>query len=294
MLLVTGCTGNVGAQVAKLMIEEKPLPFRLAAHNPDKLKKLYGDDIPVMQFSYNDRATWGPILDGIDTVFLVFPLPHPRTVYTWMKPFIDELARHKRIKHIIYLDVPGADKHKIVPHYPVERHIEASGIPYTFLRCTYFMQNLCRGISTHGIDIVDHNELFIPASTGKMTVVDARDVAEVVRNIALHPEQHQKQAYTLAGPENIDMFTVADALSQSLNRKITYTNPNPLRFIWRMFRRGVKWDVILFMTIVYRLTRQGSNAQESHDLERLLKRRPRNIYQFVEEEKWRWETQTWT
>mgnify|MGYP000539258719 CR=1 FL=1 len=293
MLLVTAPTGNVGAEVAKLMIEERPLPFCLAAHNPQKLIKLYGEGIPVVKFSYADPSTWDAVLEDVDVVFLVFPLPQPRTVNTWMKPFIDELAR-RDIKHLIYLDVPGADKEKLVPHYHVERHIESTGIPYTFLRCTYFMQNLCRGISTHGVDIVEHKEIFIPAADGKMTVIDARDVAEVIRNIVFDYEAHQNRAYTLAGPENLDMYAIADALSDALGERITYPKPNPLHFIWRMWRRGVKWDVILFMTIIYRLTRQGSNAQCSNDLEHLLKREPRTIHDFAHEEKWRWETQTWT
>jgi uncharacterized protein YbjT (DUF2867 family) len=293
MLLVTGPTGNVGAEVAKLMIQERPVPFRLAAHNPDKLKKLYGDDIPVCQFSYDDRSTWDALIEGVDTVFLLFPLPNPRNINHWMTPFIDKLVEHQ-VKHIIYLAVPGSDKQKIVPHYSVERHIEASGIPYTFLHCTYFMQNFCRGISTHGIDIVDHHELFIPAADGKMTVVDARDVAEVVRNIVLDPSAHQNRTYTLNGPENIDMYEVADALTDALGYKVTYTRPSPAHFIGRMIKRHVKWDVILFMTIVYRLTRQGSNAQSTDDLEKLLGRPPRTIRDFTHEEKWRWETRTWT
>lgn len=293
MLLVTAPTGNVGAQVAKQMIEEQPIPFRLAAHNPDKLRKLYGDQIPVVKFSYADSVTWDAVLQDIEVVFLVFPLPQPRTVNTWMKPFIDELAR-RDIKHVIYLDVPGSDTQKVVPHYHVERHIEASGIPYTVLRCTYFMQNFCRGISSHGVDIVERGELFIPAADGKMTLIDARDVADVVCTIAQNPDQHANLAYTLAGPDDLDMVAVAEALSDGLGRQITYTNPHPLHFVWRLWRRGVRWDVVLFMSIIYRLTRQGSNAQASNDLEKLLERSPYTIHDFVRDEKWRWETQTWT
>lgn len=293
MLLVTAPTGNVGGEVAKYCVENDPMPYRLAAHTPSKLTKLYGDDIPVVKFSYADRSTWDAALEDVDRVFLVFPLPQPRNVDRWMKPFIDELVK-REVKHIVYLDVPGADKHKIVPHYGVERYLEQCGVPYTFLRCTYFMQNLCRGISTHGVDIMDHNELFVPASDGRMTVIDARDVAEVAIKIMQNPDPHRNCAYTLAGPENINMEETAEILADVLEKPIRYTNPNPVHFAYRMWRRGVKWDVILFMSIVYRLTRQGSNAQTSDELEMLLGRPAKNMRQFVEEEKWRWETCTWT
>jgi uncharacterized protein YbjT (DUF2867 family) len=293
MLLLTAPTGNVGAEVVRLMMDEKPMPFRIAAHRPDNIKRIYGDDAPVIYFDYDDRSTWDAVLDGVDQVFLVFPLPMPRTVKRWMLPFIDEMAQ-RGVKHVVYLDVTAAKDKKFVPHYHVERHLEQSGIPYTFLRSSYFMQNFCRGLSTHGLDIVERGELFVPAGKGKMTFLDARDVAEAVMNIMKNPEPHKNQAYVLAGPEDMDLHQVASVFSDVFERPIRYTNPNAVQFAWRLFRRGVKWDVIGFMTIVYTITRRGNNSDFSADLEQLLGRKPRTLRQFVQEEKWRWDTRTWT
>ncbi|MGF1507276.1 MAG: NmrA family NAD(P)-binding protein, partial [Anaerolineae bacterium] len=256
MLLVTAPTGNVGNEVAKLLVERRPFPFRLAAHTPERVRKLHGDDVDIVPFDYKDRSTWGPALEGVDQVFLIFPYPQPIKVHTWMKPFVNELAT-RDIKHLVFVDVPGSDHVKIVPHYQVERHIEEVGIPHTFLRCTYFMQNLCRGISTHGVDIVEHQELFIPAGDGRMTIIDSRDVAEVVLKIFEDPEPHKNKGYTLSGPDNLDMHGVAEILSEALDREIRYTNPSFIKFWWRLMRRGVAMDVIAFMTIVYTLTQQG-------------------------------------
>ncbi len=292
MLLATAPTGNVGAEVARLLVNQNHIPYRLAAHNPDKLNHL-GDDIPVIAFSYDKPAGWDVVLDGIEVVFLVFPLPSPRRVNRWMKPFIDKLVQCE-IKHIIYLDVPGSGEKHVLPHYAVERYIEASGIPYTFLRATYFMQNFCRAISTHGVDIVEHGELFIPAGNKCMTPVDARDVAQVVLKIAEQPTPHQNQVYALVGPETMNLHQMAEILSEVLGQPIRYTNPNFLRFWWRMFRRGVKWDVIGFMTLLYRFAESDDTSQSENDLTDLLSRQPTDLRQFVTEERWRWETQTWT
>ncbi|MDX2160283.1 MAG: SDR family oxidoreductase [bacterium] len=293
MLLLTAPTGNVGAEVVKLMMQDKPIPFRIGAHRPENIKRMYGDDAPAVYFDFDDRSTWDAVLDGVDKVFLVFPLPMPRNVKRWMIPFIDEMVK-RGVKHVVYLDVTAAKDSEVVPHYHVERYLESSGIAYTFLRSSYFMQNLCRGLSTHGVDIVENDELFIPAGNGTMTFLDARDVAEAVVNIMKNPEPHENKAYLLAGPEDIDMKQVASIFSDVFGRPIRYTNPNALQFAWRLFRRRVKWDVIGFMTIVYTITRRGQNSDFSPDLENLLGRKPRNMRQFVTEEKWRWDTRTWT
>ncbi|MBA3581461.1 MAG: SDR family oxidoreductase [Gammaproteobacteria bacterium] len=294
MLVVTGPTGNVGAQVAdRLMTESHNIPFRVAAHNPARLKKKYGEHQPVVKFDYGDRSTWDAVLQNVETLFLLFPLPHPRTVHTWMKPFIDAAVK-AGAKRIIYVSVPGSDTKTIVPHYKVERHIEASGLDYTFLRATFFMQNLCRGITTHGVDTWQFGQIFIPAKNGTTTFIDSRDVAQVVLDILKNPAPHKNKSYLLTGPENLDFYQVAEQMTEVFQKPIRYTNPSMPHFWWRMLRRGVKWDIIFFMTMVYMLTRSGNNKQMSNDLEQLLGRPPTKMRQFLAENKWRWEQSEWT
>ncbi len=294
MLVIIGPTGNVGSQVADLVVtHDPPMAYRLAAHNPDKLRKKYGDDVSVAKFDYDDRSTWDAVLADIEVLFLLFPLPSPRTVNTRMKPFIDA-AVGAGVKHIVYVAVPGADTQRVVPHYPVERYIEASGVPYTFLHPTYFMQNLCRAVSTHGVDIMDHDEIFIPAKDGRTTFIDARDVAQVALDIIKNPEPHAGQTYVLTGPELLDFYQVADKFTEVMGRPITYTDPSFPAFWQRMWRRGVSWDVIAFMTGVYYLSRTGKNAQTTDTLPKMLGHEPTHMDQFIVDYLPRWENRDWT
>jgi uncharacterized protein YbjT (DUF2867 family) len=295
MLLVTGPTGNVGAEVAAALtaLGGAAPAHRLAAHHPDGVRRRLGDDVPVVAFDYDDRATWDAALDGIDTLFLLFPVPSPRTVRTRMIPFVDA-AVGAGVDHIIYVSVPAAADVKRVPHYHVERHIEASGAHHTFLRCGYFAQNLVRAISTHGTDIVLHDEVFIPGKRSRTNLLDARDVADVVVTIAGDPAAHRDRAYRLNGSDVLDFEEVASTLSDVLERPIRYTDPSLPRYWRRLYRRGVTWDTISFMTIVYSLSRRGSNATEGGELPDLLGRDPRTFRTFATEERWRWDTCAWT
>ncbi|MFV9504654.1 MAG: SDR family oxidoreductase [Oscillochloridaceae bacterium umkhey_bin13] len=294
MLVVTGPTGNVGSEVTHLLCGGTyPKPYRIAAHSPHKIKACYGDQVPVVPFDYDDRAGWKMVLDGVSTLFLIFPLPTPRTAETRITPFVDA-AKRAGAQHIVYLSVPGADREKVIPHYHTERHIEASGIPYTILRASFFMQNLCRGLSTYGVDIIEHNEIFIPAGSDKTTFVDARDVARVALKIFQNPELHRNKAYLLTGRERLDFDAVATIFSEVMGRPIRYRNPSSPHFWLRLGRRGVKWDVIAFMTIIYTLTRTGKNEPLSDEMVQLLDRPPTTMRQFVTENLYRWEQQIWT
>jgi uncharacterized protein YbjT (DUF2867 family) len=295
MLVVTGPTGNVGTELSSLLVDlgDDAPPFRLAAHTPAKLLEAHGPDVPVARLDYGDPSTFDEALDGVSTLFLLFPLPHPRTARTWMRPLIDA-AVEQGAKHVIYVSVPGADRQKVVPHHVVERHLGASGVGHTILRPTYFAQNLVRAISTHGVDIAEHGELFVPGRDGLTTFVDARDVAEVAALVARDPGAHDGASYVLAGPESLSFGEAADTLSDVLDRDIRYTDPSMPRFWRRMRRRGVTLDTIFFMTIVYTLARRNKNRIETDELERLLGRAPRSFRDFAEDHRWRWEQQAWT
>jgi uncharacterized protein YbjT (DUF2867 family) len=279
MIVVTGPNGNVGTELVRMLIADGTMPFRIAANTPAKIDALYGPGVPRVRFSFADQSTWAQTLAGISTLFLLFPLPHPGTARRWMLPFI-EAAKAASAKHIIYLSVPTAGDTKFVPHYTVERAIEASGMPFTFLRAAFFSQNLCRDITTHAVDIAAGDELLIPAGKGRTAFVDSRDVAEVAVRVMRDPAAHAGQTPVLTGPVALDLHEVAAIFTDVLGRPISYREPSFLRF-WKAVGPRVTWDTLLFMTGVYWVTRRGANEEVTDTLGRLLGRQPRTMRDFV-------------
>jgi nucleoside-diphosphate-sugar epimerase len=162
----------------------------------------------------------------------------------------------------------------------VERAVEASGVPFTFLRAAFFSQNLVRDITTHAVDIAKNNEILVPAGKGLTSFVDSRDVAEVAVRVMKEPAAHAGRAYVLTGPEKLDYHQVAAIMTEVLGRPIRYREPSMLRF-WRTVGPRVSWDTLLFMSGVYFLTRTGKNAPMTDTLGRLLGRPPRTMRDFV-------------
>jgi uncharacterized protein YbjT (DUF2867 family) len=279
MIVVTGPNGNVGTELVRLLLADGRLPFRIAANSPARIEALYGPDAPKVKFSFDDRSTWPATLAGVSTLFLLFPLPHPRTARRWMLPFVDAAAQ-AGARHIVYLSVPTAGDTKLVPHHTVERAIEACGVPHTFLRAAFFSQNLCRDITTHAVDIATSDEILIPAGRGKTSFVDSRDVAEVAVSVMREPADHLGKAHVLTGPEALDYHAVAAIFSEVLGRPIRYAEPSFPRF-WRTVGPRVTWDTLLFMSGVYWLTRAGKNAPMTDTLGQLLGRHPRTMREFV-------------
>jgi uncharacterized protein YbjT (DUF2867 family) len=232
---------------------------------------------PWQVLNFDDPQTYPAAFAGVDRLFLLRP-PHISDVDRSIKPVIDYAAAHG-VRQIVFLSLIGAEKNKVVPHAGIEKLLLAGTVPYTLLRAGFFMQNLS---TTHRLDIIEHDDVFVPAGKGKTAFVDTRDLAAVAA-LALTQPGHENKAYSLTGCEALDYGEVAAILSDVLGRPITYSDPSLLRFAWRMHARGNPWAYIGVMAAIYTTTRFGMAATVHPDLARLLGRQPITFREFAED-----------
>jgi uncharacterized protein YbjT (DUF2867 family) len=276
-ILVTGATGNVGGPLAKLL-HEQGQPVRAAVSSPASAQRLPDSAIPWTVLNFEDLQTFTAAFDGVDRLFLMRP-PQMADVDKSIKPLID-YAASAGVRHVAFLSLIGAEKNKVVPHAKIEALLLASPMTHTLLRAGFFMQNLS---TTHRQDLVEHDDVFIPAGKGKTAFVDTRDLAAVAA-LALSEAGHENKAYPLTGSESIDYYQVADILSEVLDRRITYSDPSPFRFAWRMHSRGAAWAYVAVTSAIYMTTRLGMAAPIHPQLSELLGRPPITFRQFAEDE----------
>lgn len=291
MILITGPSGNVGAELVDLLAQQPArAPIRVASRHPEQI----GDNgFEACVFDFFDRSTWNSALSGVKSLFLLFPLPGNRAARDAVIPFA-HAAHQAGCEHVVYVSVFGADRARIIPHYKVEAALRSLPMSWTVLRCSFFMQNLHREISTHGLDIAERGELFIPAGRGRTTFIDARDAAAVAAMALADPASHRDRVHHLTGAEALTMSEVAEALSEALGYRVTYVHPSLARFAARLRGRGIGWDTIGFMSAVYTLTRWGRNQPLTGDVQQLLGRPPTTLRQFLHESAWRWRERAWT
>jgi uncharacterized protein YbjT (DUF2867 family) len=173
-----------------------------------------------------------------------------------------------------------------VPHYKVEKYLESSDIPYTFLRPSFFMQNLN---TTHREEIQKRDEIYLPVGDGKTSFIDVRDIGAVGARV-LSESGHENRFYELTGAEALDYYQVAEIFSETLGRKITYKNPNQFSFLWYTLRHGTPLPFALVMLMLYRSTRLGMAERVTGDAEQLLGRSPTSFQRYVQDYKDVWQS----
>src|SRR6056297_996861 len=219
-VLVTGATGTVGSEVVD-QIAGRPVRVRVATRDPSQDAASRGESETV-EFDFDRPETWGTTLADVDRLLFVRP---PSVGVDRLREFVDAAVR-VGVEHVVYLSVLGAERNPLLPHYRMERHLERANVAYTFLRAANFMQNFSE---VHRPDVVEHDQVYVPAGDGETGFVDARDVA-AVGVTALSESGHENRAYDVTGPEPLDCYAVADAFTDALDRRITYPNPSVLAF----------------------------------------------------------------
>lgn len=273
-VLVTGATGTVGRHVVTAL-GDRDVAVRPGVHDPETVPEEIAGIGDSVAFDFAKPETWGRALRDVDGIFLVRPPVVDRSA---IESFVDAADR-VGVPRLTYLSTLGAEKNVLVPHHWIEKRIMATDIEYTLLRSSFFMQNL---LEVHRRDIVDHDEIFVPAGSGKTSFVDARDLGEAAA-VVLTESGHANQAYDLTGPDALDYETVASIFSDVLDRSITYPEPSLLRFARRMHGRGESLGFITLMCGIYTTARLGLADRVTDDSERLLGRPPGGMRAFVED-----------
>lgn len=266
-VLVTGATGNVGSYVLDFLARDTNIEVVAAISRPESAKK-FSADIKTAVLDFENPTTFETSLERVDRIFLMRP-PHISNTKTTFLPFI-ETAKKKGVRHIVFLSLIGVESNKIVPHYKIEKYILASGIPYTFLRAGFFMQNLN---TTHLDDIRNHHKIILPAGNGKTSFVDTRDVAEVGA-LALSNGNHFNKKYNLTGSRALTYYEVASVLSKVLDEEINYQPVSVIKFFRHMKTQGHKTAYVMVVTVLYLVTKFGKAGNIYQDIQQILNREP--------------------
>lgn len=275
-ILVTGALGNVGAEVIQALLA-RGMTLRAADLSGEKVLSRFGKQVEATSFNFSNPETYSTAFAGIEKVFLMRP-PQITNVQKEMFPAL-EAARAAGVRHFVFLSLIGIEQNRVVPHFKIEQWLRASGLDYTFLRCSFFMQNLN---TTHRAEIAERSEIFIPAGGAKTSFIDARDIGAVAAQ-ALTTPGHEKKAYDLTGGAAFDYYQVAETFSEILGRKITYRNPSGMGFFARQLRQRANPMFALVTTWLYANTRRGMADTVTGEVERLLGRRPIPLRQYVED-----------
>lgn len=277
-ILVLGSTGNIGWPVVQQLaaLDDVTVVAGIYHAESDQMKRL---GVETRHFDFLDSETFEPALTGVNKVFFVRP-PELAKPEEDMNPFLTAVQRHG-IAQVVFVSLIGVEKNPMVPHRKIERMITDMGLPHTFIRPSFFMQNLT---STHLQDIQQNHDLFVPAGHSKTSFIDARDIAAVAVAV-MRDSKYLGQALEITGPAAITYQQAAEIMTQELGVTITYSKPSLLKFRRTMIQRGIKKEFVNVMVMLYVITQLGNAKTVNHTIETVLNRPATSFAEFVRNNK---------
>ena len=219
VILVTGATGQVGYHLMEELADagaEATALVRVEARAAD----LPGS--PEHVVASLDDPPPAEVLQAFDRVFLLSPAHEGQVELETI--FIDALVAAGHRPHVVKIALdgfqdPDSDVRFMRTHRQIAVHLDATGLPVTYLAPNLFMENLLEAADT----IRDLGTIFAPAGQGRIGFVAASDVARVAARILTDDGGgHEDQTYVLTGPEALSYADVAARVSTVFAREVDY------------------------------------------------------------------------
>lgn len=294
-ILVIGATGTVGSEVVKQIVslsssssssssDRDAIIIKAAVHSQSKADKFkqYNKTVEVVNMDYNNPETIADAIDHVDKLFLLtLPTPNMIDIYS---DLVEEIRKYGGINHIVMLSSMAAEESGLTTtigriHREEEKIIEESGIPYTFLRPNAFMQNF---VNYFGQTIRNQSAFYLPAGEGKVSFIDARDIAAVsVQALTNANQQHIGRVYTITGQEAISYGQAAEILSKEVGKRILYVEITEGDARKGMKENGMDDWLIDVMMGSYSIIRAGHASQTTNLVEQVTGRKPISFSQFA-------------
>ena len=281
MILVTGATGRVGYPLLEALADARAdatAMVRVEAKGLDlpgpgkNLVATFDDPPPAER------------LQDFDRVFLLSP--SGETQAELEIGFIDALVAAGHRPYVVkvaadgFID-PGCDVRFMRSHREIARHLDASGLPASYLAPSPYMEMLLPSAEA----IRREATLYAPAGHGKVGFVAAADVADAAARLLTGPVPEtggDPQVFTLTGPESLTYSNVATRISEVFARQVRYSSLPEEQAREELLGSGLApWDVEGTLEL-FAWIRAGGACELTSHVREVTRHAPRGLNDWLE------------
>jgi NAD(P)H dehydrogenase (quinone) len=282
-LLVTGAAGQLGQRVIAHLLDSLGIsPDRIVAatRHPEKLAVLAARGVKVKKADFEDASSLAAAAAGVDRMLLISTdaIDRPGRRLAQHKAAIDA-AKKAGVKRIIYTSMPSPDD-SLIPfapdHLGTEQALAASGLAWTILRNTWYMENLFMSVPA----ALASGKWYTSTGEGRAAHVSREDCAYAAA-AALASESPGNLRFDISGPQALTVAEIAATISGVVGKPIEVVQVSDEQLAQGMVAGGVPEFVVPLMVAFDANTRAGKVNIVSNAVEQLTGRAPQTLRSFV-------------
>ncbi|WP_416963139.1 NmrA family NAD(P)-binding protein [Streptomyces sp. Agncl-13] len=269
MILITGASGNVGSEAARLLGAQHQ-PTRALVRDAAGAPRA---DVEIVTGDFERPDTLDAAMRGIETVILVSPAIPAQEIA------VIASAVRECVRHIIKITSKASDDSPVERRRGqarIEAYLETSGLSYTLLRANAYMQNLLALAP-----MIKQLGRFVMSAGGQVGMIDTRDVAATAATVAAEATVHAGRTYWLTGPDLITYNDVAKELSDAVGYEIEYRRTTPAEHRAAMVQAGLPETVATSNAQAFGLIAEGNAAWLSDEVAAITGAAPRSLRTFI-------------
>jgi NAD(P)H dehydrogenase (quinone) len=268
-MLVTGATGKLGTKVVETLLKNVPSnQLAVSVRNPEKAEGLRERGVEVRQGDFDRPETLDSAFAGIDRLLIISADGDNETR---IRQHTNAVAAAERaaVKFIAYTSIANAKESKnfLAPtHKATEETILKTGIPYSFLRNNWYLENESSSIQ----GVLAGAPWVTSAGRGKIGWALQQDFAEAAA-VVLADSGHENTIYELSG-KLLTQEELAFELGTVLDKEVFVQQVDDATYADIMKGAGLPDFLIPFLVDIQKGIREGTLEIESNDFEKLLGR----------------------
>jgi uncharacterized protein YbjT (DUF2867 family) len=274
-ILITGATGDVGTRIVRRLIARSIRP-RILVRSAEKAHALFGHAAEVHVGDLSNPATIRPAMRGVQTLYLVNTGPE----IPQRNQAAATIASEEGVRRIVKLSSLDVEQGLAIGawHERGEAAIRESGVAFTFVRPTGFMNNLLAwagSIKTDGI---------VRSSTGdgRRPFIHSDDIA-AVSEAALLDDGHSDRVLSITGPRSLSFGDATEMIAQAIGKKLIYQTISDEEAAERYARFSGSPQETEAHVALWRSIREGRLGTVLNGVENLLGRKPIGFDQWIAE-----------
>jgi uncharacterized protein YbjT (DUF2867 family) len=281
MILLTGITGNIGGATARALLA-KGVRFRALVRDVGKAAPWAAQGVELVQGDLEDAEAVKRALAGVDRALLV--MPNSETQARTERD-VTRTAKEAGLTWLIKLSSAEAVRGTTSPiplaHITAEDAIMASGLKWTFVRPSFYMQNFLgsvKGARASG-------KLSMPMSSGTVALTDNEDAGQFIAKILTDADStpHYGQCYDITGPDPIMNFDqIAAAIGEVIGQKVVYDDCDPKVFqeMIRPFQRN-QWHSDAVARLFAEIANGNTPGHKTDTFQKIMGRPGRSLKEYL-------------